>query len=387
MSVQQQVNSAVQAEVERAIKDRGEIGLQVVAYLKGELVVDAWGGVADADTRKPVDAETLFNIFSVTKAISATAIHIQAEKGLLDYDAPIGAYWPEWACNGKERATVRDALTHLTGTPQMPPGIDVETAADWDRVVEGIAKLTPMFSVGETPAYQAGTYGWVLGEIVRRTDPQHRDFRQFLQEELFRPLGVTDLWVGMTAEEERTLQPRIATLVDHASVPRTSDDTPMAKTTPRSMLLTPEVVTDSRFRRATNGATGGVSNARSLAPMWAMLANGGELNGVRLLSRERVDAACVPRGVNLPDPVMFGAVMPMSNGGYWMHSDAMSVVSPAIGPRTISTPGHGGSLGWADPDTGLAVAFCHNHMTNPPKGEDHPAYAIAKVIRESLGLG
>jgi hypothetical protein len=78
--------------------------------------------------------------------------------------------------------------------------------------------------------------------------------------------------------------------------------------------------------------------------------------------------------------------MPMSNGGYWMHSDAMSVVSPAVGRRTISTPGHGGSLGWADPDTGLAVAFCHNHMTNPPKNKDHPAYAIAKVIREGLGL-
>lgn len=383
MAINETANAAVQKAIDRAIDERGEIGVQVAAYLRGELVIDAWGGIADPDTQRPVDGNTLFNVFSVTKAIASTTIHLQAERGLLDYDAPIAQYWPEWGCRGKERATVRDALTHHTGTPQMPEGVGPEDICDWDYMVDAIARLEPLFPVGKQMAYQAQNFGWVLGEIVRRTDQKKRSYQEFIQQELCEPLGIEDLWVGISDQVE----PRIARLVDaNANAPRPPEDSLLVKAIPYAIWLTPEVYERADVRRACIAATGGIFTARSEARFWAMLANGGELDGVRLLSRSRIDAACRRRDDSDPDPVHFNWVLPLSQSGYWMHSNEMPDVCPARGERTICVPGAGGSLGWADPDTGLAVAFCHNYMTTPTTCESHPAFEIANVIRESLGL-
>ena len=117
-----QANEIFQRAVDRAIGERGEVGLQVAAYLDGELVVDAWGGIADPATGRHVDRSTLFPVFSVVKAVTAVCLHIQAERGLIDYEAPIARYWPEFAANGKDRATIRNALSHRLGIPQMPAG-------------------------------------------------------------------------------------------------------------------------------------------------------------------------------------------------------------------------------------------------------------------------
>src|SRR3546814_964567 len=127
MTINAQANAAVQAAIDQAIAEKGEIGIQVAAYLGEELVVDCWGGLADKDSGRKVDGDTLFNVFSVTKAVASTAVHVQAEKGLLDYDRPIADYWPEFGRNGKDDVTVRDALNHHTGTPQMPLGTTPET--------------------------------------------------------------------------------------------------------------------------------------------------------------------------------------------------------------------------------------------------------------------
>ena len=382
MAIDQAANAAVRREIERAIAERGEVGVQVAAYLHGELVIDCWAGIADRESGTAVDGDTLFNVFSVAKAIPATCIHLQAEKGLLDYDAPIARYWPEWGCHGKERATVRDALTHLTGTPQMPPGVNADTIGDWDFVVAGIAALEPMYPVGEVPAYQAGIYGWVLGEIVRRTDPRHRSFQQYVREELAMPLGADDLWIGLPDH----VLPRVARLVDDAKGPPFPDDLPLARAVPNHLMLNADIYEDPRIRRACIAATGGIFTARSVARLFGMLANGGEIDGVRLLSKDRIDAACEPRPNSLPDPIMFGTVLPMSQGGYWLHDAGVPTNAPATGARTISVPGHGGSLAWGDPDTGLAVAFCHNRMSNNMTAEEHPAWDIANVVRECLGL-
>lgn len=378
----QDVNSAVHDAIDTVIADRGEIGVQVAAYLHGELVVDAWGGLADPENGRLVDGNTLFNVFSVTKAVVATSVHIQAYRGLLEYDAPIAQYWPEWGCNGKEKATVRDALTHCTGAPQMPPGVTAENIGDWSFMVDGIAALPAIYPVGESPAYMAGTYGWVLGEIVRRCDPHHDSYEMFLQEQLCKPLGIDDLWIGLPDREAH----RVARLVDHASGPPLPEDLPLVAAVPNSLRLTPEIYENPLMRRACIGATGGIFTARSEARFWALLANGGELDGVRLLSRELIDAACEPRANSAPDPVHFNHIMPITKGGYWRHDPTIALICPARGRRTISVPGHGASLGWADPDTGLAVAFCHNHMTLPTRCEEHPAFAIANIIREKLGL-
>ena len=237
-SLNPDANAAVRAAIEDAIQTRGEIGIQVAAYHRGQLVIDAWGGIADPATGRAVDGDTLFNVFSVTKAVAATAVHIQAEKGLLDYDAPIAEYWPEWGCNGKEQATVRDALTHRTGTPQMPEGTTPESICDWEATVAAIARLSPFFPVGSVPAYQSMSFGWILGEIVRRSDPARRPFGQFIQEELCAPLGIEDLWVGLPD----AVEDRVAKLVNaDAGAPKRPEDSLFAKSLPNTVQLIPEV--------------------------------------------------------------------------------------------------------------------------------------------------
>ncbi|ALR21844.1 serine hydrolase domain-containing protein [Sphingobium baderi] len=382
MTMDSAVNQAVRQALHRAIAEKGEIGIQVAAYLGEELVIDCWAGVADRESGRPVDADTLFNVFSVSKAVVSTAVHVQAEKGLVEYDRPIADYWPEFAQNGKETITVRDALNHHTGTPQMPPGTTPESMCDWDFMARGIAGLTPILP-RDKPAYQAMSFGWVLGEVVRRTDSQRRDFGRFVQEEICEPYGITDLWIGMPDEAER----RVATLVDEGSSASFPDDSYFAMALPNNVRLIPDVFERPAVRRAAVAAVGGIFNARSEARFWAIWANGGALDGKRLLSKERVDAACLPRANSeAPDPVYFNAPMPLSQGGFWMYSPTTPLTCPAKGERTICVPGAGGSLGWADPDTGLAVAFCHNRMMRPRSCEDHPLYEIADVIRSSLGV-
>lgn len=383
MAIHTAANAAVQAAIERSIAQRGEIGVQVAAYLHGELVIDAWGGIADPDTGRMVDGDTLFNVFSVTKGVVATALHVQAERGLVEYDRPVADYWPEYGANGKGHVTVRDALCHRTGTPQMPAGATIESIADWDATAAGCAQLPPLFPPG-TPAYQSFSFGWVIGEIVRRTDPQRRSFQDFVQQEICASFGIDDLWIGIDPAVEH----RVARLTDaDAGRPAPRSGSILELSMPNPIRLVPEVYEQSAMRRACVPGTGGIFTARAAARFWAILANGGMLDGKRLLTRERIDMARQPRpGAMDPDPVYFGAVMPISQGGYWLYDGVMPVTCPVKTSRAICAPGMGGSLGWADPDSGLAVAFCHNRMSNPPGCDDQPASEIADVIRAALGI-
>jgi len=372
-----QANSAVQRVLDELVASGREVGVQVAAYLHDTLVVDAWAGMADPVAQRPVSGETLFNVFSVSKAVAATALHIQAERGLVDYDSPVARYWPEYGANGKESATVRDALSHRTGTPQMPAGATPDSICDWDATCAGIAALTPIYPVGQ-PAYQAVSFGWVIGEIVRRTDPRRRSFRDFVLEEICQPFDIEDLWIGVP---DRVV-PRIAKLTDALNMKPPPPGTVLAQAMPFEVRLAPDVFELPQVRRATIAGVGGIFNARSLARFWAILANRGELNGKRLLSTERVTMATQMRpGGTLPDPVFFGMPMPLSQGGFWMY-DGKSPLTLALASTTaIGSPGAGGSLGWADPRTGLAVAYCHNRMS----GEDG-ASLVGNAIRTALSI-
>jgi CubicO group peptidase (beta-lactamase class C family) len=370
-------NIAVQCVLDKIVADGDEVGVQVAAYLNGEQIVDVWAGVADAQSGRPVEGDTLFNVFSVTKGIAATALHVQAERGFVDYDAPVARYWPEYGASGKEAVTVRDALSHRTGTPQMPADVTPDMMCDWDAMTAGIAALEPAFPVGR-PAYQAVSFGWVIGEIVRRTDPKSRSFRDFVIEEISEPYGLADLWIGVPEKVE----PRIARLVDGLNMQPPPPGSVLEKAMPFDVRLAPDVFELPQVRRAPIAGVGGIFTARSLARFYAILANGGELDGKRLLSADRVEMLCHMRpGGTLPDPVFFGMPMPLSEGGYWMY-DGQSPLTLAFGSKTaIGNPGAGGSLAWADPRTGLSVAFCHNRMS-----AFDGASLVADAIRGTLGI-
>ena len=271
-----------QTAVDEAIQ-AGEVGIQFAVYKDEELVVDVWGGVADKATGRQVDRQTLFNVFSVTKAITATALHIQAERGLVDYDAPIARYWPEFAAHGKDRATVRDGLSHRTGIPAMPAGVTPEQMADYDWMVNALANLEPVFEPGTTNAYHSYTWGWINSVIVERTDPGQRPFRQFVHEEIAQPLGIEDLWMGLPPEDE----PRVAHMYN-SEISIADQSTARGRSMPVQVAGTQDVFGRSIVRQAVIPGAGGIYNAISSARFFALLANEGQLDGVRLLSPERV---------------------------------------------------------------------------------------------------
>jgi len=339
----------------RAVDDaigEGEVGLQFAVYKDNKLVVDVLGGVADKTTGRKVDKDTLFNVFSVTKAITATALHIQAERGLVSYDAPVSRYWPEFAAHGKSKATVRDALTHRTGIPSMPEGVTPEQMADYDWMVRAVANLKPIFEPGTTNAYHSYTWGWIVAEIVRRTDAKKREFRQFVMDEITKPLGITDLWIGLPAE----LEPRVARM-ENDQISVIDQSTLRGKSMPIQVAGTQAVFGRSAVRRGCIPGAGGIFNAPSCARFWALLANEGQLDGVRLVSAERVRACLKPRPDTDTLDVGRGTITRVGVGGYWLAADG--VVGKG---RILCHPGLGNSVGWADLDNRLAVAICHNRQ-------------------------
>lgn len=373
------VNTAVQETLNRLVAEGREIGVQVAAWLGERQIVDCWTGLADPASGRMVDGDTLFNVYSVSKAVTATCVHMQVERGLIDYDAPLAEYWPEFAAAGKADVTVRHVLSHTSGVLRMPPDVTPELMADWDWMCRRIAEMPAAYPAGSRSSYQSMTFGWLLGEIVRRTDPRQRPFGQFVRQELAEPLGASDLWLGIPDDVE----PRIAKL-DAAAVYVAPDGNISREATPIQVDLMPDPFERPYVRRACIPAVGGIFNARSEARFWAMLANGGTLNGVRLLSEERVRSFIAPRPFfEQADPVFFGMVVPIAWSGFWLGGERPPVSAPR-NPRALCHPGMGGSLGWADLDSGLAVAFCHNRMFDTVEIGEDSRTIIGDVIRANL---
>jgi CubicO group peptidase (beta-lactamase class C family) len=372
------------ARIEAALQiaaDRGELGVQVAAYQGDELIVDAWSGMADLDQQRAVDADTLFPCFSVAKSVTATAVHLQAERGLLAYDEPIATYWPAFGAHGKQRATVADALSHRLGLPQAPPEITPERLDDWDWIVNRLAQTPPLYEPGTTNAYLSLTFGWVLAEVVRRTDPGRRPFGQFVQDEICRPLAIDGLWLGAPASALADS----AQLISGPATPLSPErQRARAVAIPDAVALTPAIYNRDVVRRACVPATGLLANARSLARMFAMLANGGRLGDTRLLSAERVARFATPR----PDYDTLDqtnlTVMPVGAFGYWLADP-----SAGSGPNLICGVGAGGAVAWADLSSGLSVAICHNRMFAGLPIDAHPlapiGTAIARIVAARRG--
>jgi CubicO group peptidase (beta-lactamase class C family) len=352
-----------------------ETGLQVAAYLDGRLVIDAWAGTADPATGRKVDGETLFTVFSTTKGITATCIHVLAERGQLDYDAPVARYWPEFAARGKECVTVRDALTHRAGVPQMPDGSTTEDICDWDAITAQIAELSPLWEPGTQTGYHAATFGWILGEVVRRIDG--RPIAAFVQEEICASLGIRDLCLGIPDEVE----PRVAPLENAPppeGAPLPPPDALILRAIPPQIGITGTVWNRADVRRASIPAAGGIMNARAIARHYAALV--GEVDGVRLLPPERVAVATTLQ----TDATDLVIGVPVRKGlGYFLGGpfSPMSERATAFGH-----PGAGGSIGFADPEYRLAVGFTKNRLVTSLDPARSAAYRVSERVREVLGI-
>ena len=339
---------------------------------------------SDETAGKKVDGDTVFPVFSVIKAVTAVAAHIQAERGLLDYYEPMARYWPEFGAHGKDKGTLYDALTHRLGVPLMPLGVTPELMCDWDWMVQQIADMRPMFEPGTKSAYMAYTFGWVVGELVCRTDPKARPFGAFIQEEICQPLGIDSLWAGVLDE----FHSRIARLTNVPPVPPgapgLAPDSIRPLGIPPQVATTQEVYERADVRRACLPGGGGFMNARSEARFWAMLANGGQLDGVRILSEDLVRTFNIRRPPCDYDPY-YGVPHLGSIGGF--HLIRSHGMGPAgNNPHTFGHTGAGGAVGWADPDAHLAVAINHNRMFANCPPEENPLVPIGQAVRDALGV-
>lgn len=375
-----QINQRVQQLISELTNDGTEVGLQVAAYLDGECVVDTWAGVADETTGRKVDGDTLFTSWSTTKGFVATCIHLLAERGLLEYDAPIASYWHEFAANGKAHITVRHALTHTAGIPQMPVGVTVEMMTDWTAICGAIANHAPLWTPGTKVGYHAWTFGWILGEIVRRVDG--RPLAQFAHEELCQPLGISDFYLGIPASAEARVAP-LRQEVDPLAT--AAPDDPALQVTP-AHVTNAFVVNRPDFRRASVPGGGGIMNARAIARHYAMLAGSGEVNGVRLLSPERIDLMRSPQTAGMEG---FWGGVAYFGLGYGLGGDPALGADLAMGSSggEFGHGGYGGSLGFANPARKLSFGLAKNLMKQVSDPKESTAYKVASLIREMVDTG
>ncbi len=340
------VQREIQKRLDESVKEGKERGIQVAVYFKGELLVDAWAGTADAEKGKPVDGDTLFPVFSTTKGIAATVIHILAGQGKLDYEAKVADYWPEFGVNGKEGITLRQVLNHTAGLQNMPLGVSGEDLLDWDKMCKAIAKLRPVYEPGTKMEYHAITFSWLVGEVARRVDG--RAFSKIMEDEICRPLKIKDMYVGITAKAES----RVAILEEPAF---NRDMLKVLEPHPIPAWICPlhAWMNKPDGRRSCVPASSGIMSARAIARHYAALLPGG-VDGIELLAPERVKEAA--RRQKLKDNTIINRGLGYSLGE---RKSTMGDRHSAFGHG-----GYGGSIGFADPKYKFAVGLTKNLFSN-----------------------
>ncbi|MEU2423075.1 serine hydrolase domain-containing protein [Streptomyces sp. NPDC007851] len=366
-------------------EQRGDVGAAVCVYRGGRPVVDLWGGVADPDTGRPWERDTLQLVYSATKGATATAAHLLAQRGELDLDAPVAAYWPEFAANGKSGVPVRWLLSHRAGLVALDRPVPLADALGWDAMVAALAAQRPQWEPGTAHGYHGRTYGWLVGEVIRRVSG--RTPGRFFAEEVAGPLGL-DFFVGLPAAERarvsRMVYPKPEfdlSTVPLDAVPAEAREYVAALQDPgslsnRAFALTEPAEIDfnsAEVQAAEIPASNGIGTARGLARMYAALI--GEVDGVRLFSPETLAAATAEQAAGVDKVIMFPVRFA---SGYMLPVET----NPLTGPRAFGHPGRGGSLGFADPEHGVAFGYVMNSIVEG--GEDTRASSLVEAVRAAL---
>jgi CubicO group peptidase (beta-lactamase class C family) len=353
-----------------------EVGASFAATVDGRMVVDLWGGHADAARTRPWERDTIVNVFSTTKAVTALCVHMLADRGQLDLDAPVARYWPEFAARGKETIPVRMLLSHTAGLAAIRERVSLDTLYDWDRYAAAIAAQTPWWEPGTANGYHALTFGHLVGELIRRTGG--RSVGQFLRDEVTGPLGA-DFHVGLPASEDRRCGEMIgATAAENAAAglgPPVPDS--LRAKVLGNPALRPEQANTSAWRRAEIPAANGHGNARSVARVLSGLACGGAVDGVHLLRAESIARAIEPQAYDRDLVLGFRIKWGL---GFMLASRELPL-SP--NPRAFGHGGWGGSLGFVDLDTRVSWAYVMNKMAAGTAG-DTRGFALMAALYGAL---
>jgi CubicO group peptidase (beta-lactamase class C family) len=353
-------------EVLAAHLDAGrDIGASVAVVLDDEFVVDIWGGFADEARTRPWERDTITNVWSSVKTVTALCALIVADRGELDFDAPVARYWPEFAANGKDGVLVRHVMAHTSGLSGWQEPMTVEDLYDWEKATSLLAAQAPWWEPGTASGYHAFTQGYLVGEVIRRVTGL--TVGTFLAKEVAGPLGA-DFFIGLPPEHDH----RVSNVIPPPPLPVPDDRTTLAFRTLTNPFVSAESAWTDAWRRAEIPAAGGHGNARSVATIQATLANGGESQGVRLLSPE--GCAAVFREQSHGIDLVLGA--PLRLGiGFGLTSEEMPL-SP--NPRTSFWGGWGGSIVVVDLDARLVVTYMMNRMGEGTLGDDRgPSILLA----------
>jgi len=344
---------AVRDAFEQNFKAHGEVGAACCVYHEGRAVVDIWGGSADAHGARPWQRDTLQLVFSATKGVTAICAHRLVEAGRLDLDAPVAHYWPEFAANGKAGITVRQVLSHRAGLAMIEGELSLEQVLAWDPVVEAIAAQSTNWEPGSAHGYHVRSYGWIVGELVRRITGV--GISRFLATEISDPLGL-DFFIGLPANElprcAETIPPESG--LDALAEALGADSlTARALRGPSNLFSYDQMWNRRELLTACMPSSNGVGTAHALARLYA--ATVGAVDGVRILGPETIEAA---RAVHSdgPDKVI---LVPSRYGLGFMLPP---VLAQACGESAFGHPGAGGSLGFADPEARLGFGYAMNRM-------------------------
>jgi len=344
-----------------------EVGASFAVTVDGEPVVDLWGGTADAAGTRPWAEDTIVNVFSTTKAMTALCAHMCVDRGLLDLDAPVVRYWPEFATGGKEAIPVRQLMSHTAGLAGVTPKLPLEALYDWTRMTDVIAAETPWWAPGTQSGYHAMTYGYLVGEVVRRV--AGRSLGAFFRDEVAGPLGV-DFHIGLPPSEDARVADMVAPARGEGAIGELDPKTISGRVLTNPPLR-PEAANTARWRRAEIPAANGHGNARSVAQVLGVLACGGAKNGVRLLREEPLRDAIVEQYYG--KDLVLGRTFRWGSG-FMLTSDVLPL---GPNPHVFGHGGWGGSLGFADLDARVSWAYIMNKMSPGTTGDFRVAGMLA----------
>ena len=367
-----------------------DLGAAVCVYVDGTPVVDLQGGFADAARTRPWTRDTLVSVASTTKGMTALCAHMLVDRGTLDLDVPVAEYWPEFGQRGKSDIPVRWLLSHRAGLPAVRQDLPLAALFDWDIFTTALAETEPWWKPGTRHGYHALTYGYLVGEVVRRV--ARTTIGGFFRLEVGEPLAA-DFHIGLpVADHERAAEIRLATRPP-GSEPSQLERLMMqpGSLTERAFLNPPRppgIANSAAWRTAEIPAANGHGTAHAIARIYGALAAGGSLGGVRLLRAQAIEAAIVEQSCGrdavlaAPTRVGLGFMLPLS-----AHFEAFGFGSRPFGPsaRAFGHWGHGGSVGFADSDHRIGFSYVTNeYRVSTPEHPDRRWPALVDALYEAL---
>jgi len=352
--------------------DRGtDVGASVAVYLDGEPVVDIWGGFVDAEHGAPWASDTVTNVWSTTKTMTFLCALMLADRGELNFHAPVARYWPEFAAAGKERVEVRHLMGHTAGLSGWTEPLRAEELADWDKCTSLLASQEPWWEPGSASGYHALTQGYLIGEVVRRITGV--SIGKWFAGEVAGPLGA-DFHIGLPPSEDS----RVSFVIPPPPMDVSAlNPSKIALRTFSNPPLDPALPREAWWRRAEIPAANGHGNARSVGTVQSIIAGRGQARGVRLLSERTCDAIFEEQAngtdLVLGAPVRFGM-------GYGLAGELMP-----IGPRACYWGGYGGSVIVMDQETRLTVAYVMNRMESGVLGDIRGATIVLAAAAAVVG--